>query len=118
MPRLGFIINPIAGMGGRVGLKGTDGVLAQARQRGAAPVAHARAREMLCELKRLREGAPAPPSIEWLTADGDMGRDALRAAGFETSEIVHRPATEPSAHDTIATVEQFLARGVDLVLFC
>jgi predicted polyphosphate/ATP-dependent NAD kinase len=115
MRRVGFIINPIAGMGGRVGLKGTDGVLAQARQRGATPVANARACEMLRELRRLRDGAPAP---EWLTADGDMGRDALRAAGFDASEIVHRHATEPSAHDTIAAVEQFLAHNVDLVLFC
>jgi predicted polyphosphate/ATP-dependent NAD kinase len=118
MPRLGFIINPIAGMGGRVGLKGTDGVLAQARQRGAAPVANARAREMLRELRRLRDGAIAPPDVEWLTVGGDMGGDALRTAGFAASEIVHRPATEPSARDTVAAVEQFLARGVDLVLFC
>jgi predicted polyphosphate/ATP-dependent NAD kinase len=117
MPRLGFIINPIAGMGGRVGLKGTDGVVAQARQRGAAPIANARALEMLRALARLRSGAPAAPPIEWLTAAGEMGNDALQAAGF-AAEIVHRPAAEPSAHDTLAAVEQFLARHVDLVLFC
>jgi hypothetical protein len=40
---VGFIVNPIAGMGGRVGLKGTDGVAAEARRRGAMPVARARA---------------------------------------------------------------------------
>jgi predicted polyphosphate/ATP-dependent NAD kinase len=118
MPRLGFIINPIAGMGGRVGLKGTDGVVAQARRLGAEPIANARALDMLRELKRLRDGAPAAPAIEWLTADGDMGNDALRAAGFAATEIVHRPAAEPSARDTLAAVEAFLARQVDLVLFC
>ena len=73
MPRLGFIINPIAGMGGRVGLKGTDGVVAPARRLGAEPIANARAREMLREFKQLRDGAPASPAVEWLTAEGDMG---------------------------------------------
>ncbi len=118
MPRLGFIINPIAGMGGRVGLKGTDGVVARARELGAAPIANARALEMLRALARLRAGAPAAPATEWLTADGDMGADALRAAGFEPAEIVHRPAAEPSARDTTAAVAACLAAGVDLVLFC
>lgn len=118
MPRLGFIINPIAGMGGRVGLKGTDGVVARARELGAEPIANARALEMLRALARLRDGAPAAPAIEWLTSDGQMGSDALRAAGFDAAEIVHRAAGEPSAHDTVAAVEAFLARHVDLVLFC
>jgi predicted polyphosphate/ATP-dependent NAD kinase len=117
MRRLGFIINPIAGMGGRVGLKGTDGVVAEARRRGAAPIANARALEMLRALARLRDGVPAALAIEWLTADGEMGNAALQAAGF-AAEIVHRPAAEPSARDTRAAVEAFLARHVDLVLFC
>ncbi len=118
MPRLGFIINPIAGMGGRVGLKGTDGVVAQARARGAAPIANARALEMLRALARLRSGVSEAPPIEWLTAAGEMGSDALRAASFDAVEIVHQPSADPSARDTLAAVEQFLARRVDLVLFC
>ena len=42
MSRIGLIVNPIAGMGGRVGLKGTDHVVDQARAAGAEPVAPGR----------------------------------------------------------------------------
>lgn len=118
MPRLGFLINPIAGMGGRVGLKGTDDVAAEAVRRGAHPTANRRALAALCQFKHLLDCAPNPPTIEWLTAADAMGRDALQTAGFTAVEVVYAAPAEPSAQDTRAAVEKFLAVGVDLVLFC
>ncbi len=66
---LGLVVNPIAGMGGRVALKGTDGAeaLRTARARGASPVAPQRA---LRALGRLAEEAP---DVRLLAAPGPMG---------------------------------------------
>jgi len=88
MPRVGLLINPVAGMGGRVGLKGTDEVAAEAVRRGAQPTANRRALEALRQFKHLLDFAPNPPTIEWLTAAGVMGRDALQTAGFTAVEVV------------------------------
>jgi len=118
VPSIGFLINPIAGVGGRVGLKGTDGVAREAVKRGAEPIANARALEALRELKSLLAGAPHPPAIAWLTASGAMGYDALRTAGFLTIEVVYDAAAESCTRDTCAAVERFLAAGADIVLFC
>jgi NAD+ kinase len=117
MSRIGFLINPIAGMGGRVGLKGTDGVADEALRRGAKPTANARAVDTLRELKHLIDGLPSPPAVEWLTASGNMGHDALRTAGFTAIEIVHSAPIAPSASDTRNVVERFIAANADLVLF-
>lgn len=118
MPRVGFLINPIAGMGGRVGLKGTDEVAAEAVRRGAKPTANGRALEALSQFKHLLDCALNPPTIEWLTAAGAMGCDALQTAGFTAVEVVCAAPIERSARDTRAAVEKFRAAGVDLILFC
>ena len=118
MARIGFIINPIAGMGGRVGLKGTDGVAAEALRLGAAPIANERAIEALKSLKRLLDGASDVPAVEWFTASAAMGEDALRAAGFSMIKRVHDAAVEPSVEDTRAAVQKFMSASVDLVLLC
>ena len=119
MKCIGFLINPIAGMGGRVGLKGTDGMVDQARALGAKPVAPSRAATALTELKRLLSGTSDPLPARWLTCSGEMGEACLLAGGFAPDEIevVHVVVGEPTVGDTITAAGQFVQRGAELVLF-
>lgn len=116
--RIGFLINPIAGMGGRVGLKGTDGVVQEAVALGAEPIAHEKAAQMLGLLWQVLEGEKPSLAIEWLTCSGRMGEDALRTAYFEEIEVVHQATEGPSAEDTAAAVRAFLEAKVNLIVFC
>ncbi len=111
MRRLGVVVNPIAGMGGRVGLKGTDGKVAEARERGAEQRAPDRAREMLTEL------ADIAADVQVVSWGAEMGETAARAAGFEPEVLGHPDGEETTAEDTRRAVEAFLSADLDLVLF-
>jgi len=114
--RIGFVVNPIAGMGGRVGLKGTDGRVAEALARGAVPVSPSRAGEMLRALKPLR----AASEIHWITCRGPMGSDSLVEAGYPLSslEIASSPPVATSSDDTKLACREFGNRGAELIVFC
>lgn len=105
-------------MGGRVGLKGTDGVVALARERGAEPRAGERAREALAALASRLQNAHDLPSPVWLTCSGEMGAAALHDSGFSAVEIVYRPGDPPGEDDTRRAVRAFLEADASLVLFC
>lgn len=111
MKRIGFLINPVAGMGGAVGLKGTDGNVDEARRRGALPRAKNRARSTL-ELLALDK------SLEFVTCSGVMGEEALNEAGIDVVKVIYHFKGESSAHDTRLAAQVFLEAGVDLILFC
>ncbi len=122
MRRIGFVVNPVAGMGGRVGLKGTDDKAEAALERGAELRAPDRAIEALEALKATE------PSIELVTVPGLMGEKLARAAGFDPTviEIESDVPTESdpavivgatSAADTRRAVRGFLDADVDLILF-
>jgi len=111
MRHVGFVVNPIAGMGGRVGLKGTDGKVEEARERGAEPRAPGRAREALSAL------ADATADVSLVTYGGPMGADVARELGLEPTVVGEPTGAETSAADTRDAVRAFLERGVDLVLF-
>lgn len=82
---LGLIINPISGMGGSVGLKGTDGraILLKAINLGAKPSAFERTKELLTELKEIES------KIRFLTCPGIMGGNILKQFNFEFTCINH-----------------------------
>ncbi len=116
-PRVGLVVNPVAGMGGRVGLKGTDGLLNEALRRGAEPVAPGCMERFL---DRLGEYAK---KVEWVTCAFDMGADELAEAGLRGKDHFGVAYTPPSLHDTNAddtarACRAILARDVDVLVLC
>lgn len=111
MYRLGFVVNPIAGMGGRVGLKGTDGKVDEARARGAEMRAPDRAREMLTEL------ADTGTDVTLYTWGGPMGAAEATEAGFDPEVLGHPDGGETGPEDTRRAVQAFLREDLDLILF-
>ena len=110
---IGFIVNPIAGMGGPVGLKGTDGrdVLEKAMVLGAVPMAPARAEGFLSELMPIRG------RVQLIAGAGKMGEDEARSQGFSFTVIGERKA-ETSSEDTREVARRAKKAGVDLLVFC
>ncbi|MER6947302.1 NAD(+)/NADH kinase [Nonomuraea sp. NPDC000554] len=111
---VGLVVNPVAGLGGSAGLKGSDGASVQreALTRGAIPRAGERAAQAVRTLLSRRPGA------RLVTVSGVMGEDSVRAAGG-APELVRLPlaprAGGTKAADTRAAVVALA--GVDLLLF-
>lgn len=129
--RLGLIVNPIAGIGGRVGLKGSDGLDVQQRARtlGAVPLAGERAAAAMESLR------PLAADIELLIPPDEMGETVARRCGFDhqvipttglTAEIL-TPFPSPTGRgvrgeettpeDTRRAAQAMREAGVDLILF-
>src|SRR5690625_3113927 len=91
--KIGLIVNPIAGMGGRVGLKGTDGAqtLDKARALGAVPEAPAKAARAMAKLVPLKD------ELVVVTCAGDMGESVARELGL-TTEVVYDPGKSSEAN--------------------
>jgi len=111
--KVGLIINPIAGMGGKVGLKGTDGpeILEKARKIGATPESPKRAAQMLSRLSVLKD------DIHILTCPGQMGERVLKTSGFIFSVIGSIGKETTTADDTERAAREMKKSGVDLLLF-
>jgi len=113
MKTVGFIVNPIAGMGGAVGLKGTDGkaVLKRAIALGAKPIAPARAESFLSELE------PIKGRIQLIVGTGRMGEEEARKCGFAFS-ILETREKETTAKDTMDFARRIIDSDADFLVFC
>lgn len=89
--KIGVVVNPIAGLGGAVALKGTDGAdtVVEAFRRGAVPQAGNRVRRAF---KRL---ASARPDMQLVVAPGPLGADHLAEFGFHLNVLT---LEAPSPH--------------------
>jgi predicted polyphosphate/ATP-dependent NAD kinase len=110
---IGFIINPVAGMGGKVGLKGTDGAVEKAVEMGAKPVSPKRAREFL---RRLKEVGVAD-KIRLIACPANMGKREAEAAGVGAEILPMNIESDTTAQDTKDAVKLLMEQKVDLILF-
>ncbi len=106
---IGFVINPIAGMGGRVGLKGTDGMYEEALKRGAEPVTPEKARKFLSTLHNYEK-------IDFLTASYEMGESIFNEFQFSYT-VVYQAKGTTNSDDTKKACEEFMKRGAELIIF-
>ncbi len=112
--RTGFLVNPIAGMGGRVGLKGTDGeAYKKALELGAKPVAPLRAKRFLREYKRLG----LERYIELYVAPHPMGSKLVEEEGIPYVLTGELKSLITSAQDTKNISQTMVNRGVKLLVF-
>lgn len=108
--KIGFLINPIAGMGGSVGLKGTDGMVDEAMRRGAQPIAGERAKQCM-------EALNIDDSTIIITCSGEMGEDAV-IHNLQRYKILYSFEGRSTSEDTKNACKRFLEEEIELLLFC
>ena len=111
--KIGIIVNPVAGIGGRVGLKGSDGeaILAKALELGAKPECPNKA---VVAISQFKDFTTEP--LEIYTYPNEMGEDEVRAAGLTPNVIGEIDSGHTTPDDTIRAAKDILAVGVDLIL--
>ncbi|MET0355385.1 MAG: NAD(+)/NADH kinase, partial [Cellvibrio sp.] len=111
--KLGLIVNPFAGIGGSVGLKGSDGedIRAEAFARGAETRAITRMQRCLDLLK------PFASELHIYCFAGDMGETVLQQSVFNYSLVGQSQNNPSSAQDTINAATALIKESVDIILF-
>lgn len=109
--KLGLLINPIAGVGGSVALKGSDGMAMHALALGAKPLANARATLALEVL------LPYKDNIVVYTASNQMGEQCAKALGFDVELVYSAPNENTSSQDSKLCAKSLIEQGVDVLLF-
>ncbi len=108
---LGFIVNPVAGMGGSVGLKGTDNLYEKALDLGAKEISQERAGEFIENSKEILK------NFDILTVSGKMGENVLKQYGIKNFKVVYESKERTDRFDTIESAKLMLNYGVNILIF-
>ena len=114
MVRLGLLVNPDAGLGGRLGLKGSDGQAEIARSRGAQDRSGPRMRAMLDHLITISK--ENLDGIQWYVSKGRMGTDWISPA-ISSLEVIHSSSSSTDANDTSQLVGSMIGSDIDLLVY-
>lgn len=112
--KIGLIVNPVAGVGGKAGLKGSDGEEIQkaAFEKGIRPEAPEKTLRALEVMKKATE------DIIFCTFDGAMGGDEAKAAGFSVMTLGEPACTaKTTGEDTENLARMLLEEEVELIIF-
>jgi len=110
--KLGLIINPVAGIGGAVGLKGSDG--ADTQEKALALGAVPRSRERV--IRALERLVTIEDDLDLVTCGGRMGQSAAQSVGL-TADVIMEPGEVTTADDTRRAAIAMGEQRVDLLLF-
>lgn len=114
--RIGIVVNPDAGLGGRLGFKGSDGRAKEAREAGAVDRSGPRMQQCVTKFTEFQQSSlnrmgVSPTFVAWT---GRMGGDWLEGIAYES---LQPSPTESTAEDTAALVHDLLAANVDAILY-
>ena len=116
MARIGVLVNPDAGLGGKLGFKGSDGRAEEARKSGAKDRAGPRMKETLTNIFELiMLGRCA--EFELIICGGKMGSDWINNIKFKETKIVGNWKGKTTSEDTLKAVELILEENIDLLLY-
>jgi len=110
---VGLVVNPYAGIGGAIALKGSDGadIREKALKAGAERKAMQRAEAALKILQNYQK------QLDFVTCGGEMGENVLKSLGFSYQTVFNPNAQETSSDDTKQAVKAIIDKNVDILLF-
>ena len=120
--RLGIVVNPDAGLGGKLGFKGSDGRAEEARAAGAEDRAGPRMHQCLNHLVALASSSlnRSGVALDLLVWDGRMGSTWLHTvaddAPFSVNVMGTTPATT-SPEDTTLLVQELVKAGAEALVY-
>jgi predicted polyphosphate/ATP-dependent NAD kinase len=114
---IGLLVNPVAGLGGSLAMKGSDGSVV--RERVAAMTDEERARAQHRAGRALAPLKAVADRVHILTVPGVMGEDAAREAGLDFSLLSDASTRDglTSAEDTRLAAKALVGQGADLLVF-
>ena len=117
--RLGIIVNPDAGLGGKLGFKGSDGRAKEAREAGASDRSGPRMNEAMNNLSELLSSSLNRTSIKptLVCFSGRMGSEWIPKSDSWSLEEIGNTPEETNAEDTIQLVDLLLENQVDGIIY-